>query len=415
MSAIVVIGGGIAGLAAACAARAAAPGRDVRLVLGRPGATQLSPGVVDHRPWDVVLAGRRAAGIDTSALAAPPLDPGALTFLEELGLHAAPHADRSLVATTGGVVRSADLPTRTQLDLARLGGRTVLLPTADRAAWDARSLVRSLSAEDHGISFEVSDAVVLRFSDESTIADVDLANRHDAEDRVRWLASQLERAKRVRGGEVAFLLGPWLGLETDARAALERAVGCPIGEIVSPHARTFGVRFEHARARLCASHGIRVVDGDVERVARIEDGAFDVHVGSEVIRAGRLVLAVGGLVGGGIAYRPPLHGAEADGATRMAPSFVLGLEGFGNAIAPRHDRTLAGSTEGPVLDQTAWPRGTFAGTLERTGITADADGSLPRAPNVIAAGDAVANRDRTMLRAIESGLVAGATAARRAD
>ena len=57
---MVVVGAGIAGLAAAWSARRA--GREVTVVSAGPGASALGSGAVDDVPWEQFSSARRAAG-----------------------------------------------------------------------------------------------------------------------------------------------------------------------------------------------------------------------------------------------------------------------------------------------------------------------------------------------------------------
>jgi glycerol-3-phosphate dehydrogenase subunit B len=69
---------------------------------------------------------------------------------------------------------------------------------------------------------------------------------------------------------------------------------------------------------------------------------------------------------------------------------------------------IVSSTFGPALDEVAWPTDPDPGLLEAVGIACDG----PRAARrIYAAGDAVADRPRTKLQAVFSGLRAGAAAA----
>ena len=122
----------------------------------------------------------------------------------------------------------------------------------------------------------------------------------------------------------------------------------------------------------------------------------------EAIDADAAVLAVGGLVAGGIRFAP----AEAFRLSLASPA-VLALRG--SPLLP------SGSPHGAPFEAFAWSGYRAAAGLERVGVWVDGNGRLraadgsPRA-GLFAAGDAVADAPRTLLDAIQSGLVAGRNA-----
>ena len=139
---VIIVGAGIAGLAAAWSARRA--GREVTLVSAHAGATALSGGAVDEVPWEHLLRATRLLG---EAGEARPLAPEVTAFVDDLKLWDVP-ADRPVwLATLAGRVRPARGRDRSLLDLGPLAGRAVLLPRAERAAWDADAIAAALSAD----------------------------------------------------------------------------------------------------------------------------------------------------------------------------------------------------------------------------------------------------------------------------
>ncbi len=401
--AVVIVGAGIAGTAAAWAASRDA---EVTLIDGGVGATALSSGAVDLEPWDQL---ERAARLVDASPHARPLDGDARAFLDALTLfHLPERGPLPLLATTAGRVRSARGHDRALLDLRRVAGRRILLPRADRPGWDADSLARALAAEtpaELALSFDAVDAVVLRFDDERRVGDAELAGRHDDEARLAWLGRELTRLAARKGGEVAALLGPWLGASAPRADALSASLGFPVGEALTGPPGPAGMRFEVARDRLFAERGVRVVreralsvtrEGAVLRV-KLSDGPS--------LAASTVVLAIGGLVGGGIVFDPPEHGAPSAGAERARPPYRLSIDLAQTAPLS----AVGGSLAGPVLDEIAWPRGDRAGSLERIGCHCIDDAI---APSVLVAGDALADRPRTILEALASGLRVGALAAR---
>jgi glycerol-3-phosphate dehydrogenase subunit B len=205
------------------------------------------------------------------------------------------------------------------------------------------------------------------------------------------------------------LVGPWLGLERERASELGERLGVPVGEALAATAASVGIRFEAARAALLAREGVEVVAG---RVARIEPrGArfAALCVERPPVEADAVVLAVGGLAGGGVIYDPPEHAAGPEGAERVRPPFRLSLEVEGVTLGTDGARRLAGSMFGPDLERSAWPRPGEAGTLERVGVVAR---RTELGPGLYAAGDVLAGSQRTVLAALRSGIAAGHRAAR---
>lgn len=407
---VVIVGSGLAALAAAFAASRG--GAEVTLVSGGVGASALYAGAVDDVPWDEL---ERSAEISGAPLEARPLPAELRGFAEALDLWrvAADGAPAPRLATTAGITRSSRAHDRALLDLCACRGRTVLVPRAERAGWDADSLVRCLRGAvgpADEIELAAIGAPVLRFDEERDIVDVDLAARHDDDARLAWLASTLEPEVERRGrASVALLLGPWLGASRSRADALSARLGVPVGEALSATSGTAGARFERARDALLDKLGARVVAG---WVTRVEGGAAKPRV---VLRAGEplacdvVVLATGGLIGGGVRYAPPEYGAPAEGAKAVRPPLTLSPEVAGAHLSFGGDHGPASSTQGPVLDERAWPRGPEDGALERCGVWVDERGHL--AKKVLAAGDVVFGGRRTVLRAVASGLAAGRAAA----
>ncbi len=406
MTEVVVIGSGFAAVAAASAA--VTGGAAVTLVRGRAGASSFWAGAVDVTPWDELA---RAGHVGGAELRGPAVSREVELFLRALGDYRIVHEPEPAprLATVAGVVRQAAGHDLGLLDLARLDGREILVPRADRAGWDADSLVRSLAVAGVGRVRAVS-CPVLRYDEEHTIADGDLAARHDDPARLAWLVERLREQLARSGQRAAFLLGPWLGIERARAAELSERVGAPVGEALSGLAGTAGLRFESARDRWLEASGIRVIDGWATAVEAMKARVSVVLEGVEERLSGdAVVLATGGLVGGGVVFDPPEHGSGAEGIRKARSPFRLGLELAGAHVASGLDFGVLGAAEGPVLDRTAWPLGLDAGALERCGVQPDADGGIAR--SVFAAGDVVFGARRTLVTAIASGLRAGAAAA----
>jgi glycerol-3-phosphate dehydrogenase subunit B len=207
----------------------------------------------------------------------------------------------------------------------------------------------------------------------------------------------------------ALLLGPWLGLERERASELEQRFGVPVGEALAATAATVGIRFEGARATLLAREGIAALEG---RATRVLTGGRRLRVelrGADALEADAVVLATGGIAGGGIVYQPAEYAAGPEGADASRSPFRLSLELEGALVAVEGARRSVGSMFGPDLGAKAWPRPAVPGALEHVGVITRGTEVVPR---VHAAGDLVAGEPRTMLRALRSGLAAGRAAVR---
>jgi glycerol-3-phosphate dehydrogenase subunit B len=422
---VLVIGDGVAGTAAAWSAARA--GATVTVVSAGAGASVLAGGAVDDIPWEDVVSAARITGALPRARA---LDPGLMAFAEALGLWRLPAEGEPLplLATLAGRARPAAAHDRTLLDLASIGAGTVAVPRVDRAGWDADSLAAWWSADpsaaSRALSFVPIDATVLRYDGENRLSDLDLAARHDDEGRLSWLAERLRKAlSRTTVHPVAVILGPWLGFAAPRAAALERALGIRVGEALAGVGGPAGMRFVHARDRLLSLAGVRTIAGRVTDIRLDDDDEGRPSVGMAVhgeetapIFVDRVVLACGGLAGGGIVYDPLDRHAGADMPQKYGPPFRLSFEVSAReedevpCFAARGDRIgVVGSMFGPALDSSAWPAPGRTGLLEHIGVACDPDGLA--GPHLAAAGDVVADQPRTALAAVRSGLRAGAWAA----
>jgi glycerol-3-phosphate dehydrogenase subunit B len=77
-------------------------------------------------------------------------------------------------------------------------------------------------------------------------------------------------------------------------------------------------------------------------------------------------------------------------------------------MAQNRSIDIVGSMHGPPLDEIAWPIDADPGYLEAVGIACE---GVEAGPGLYAAGDAIADRPRTLLQAVYSGALAGAAAA----
>jgi glycerol-3-phosphate dehydrogenase subunit B len=403
---VVIVGSGVGGTAAALAASLA--GARVTMIAGGTGASVLATGALDENAWDSESDG---------AAPAAQLDARAREVLGALDAYVLPPRG-VLLATMSGVVRPARGADRALLDLSALPASGVIaVPCFDHATWDGATLARAWAdaghARERGLTFAALSTQLTRHTDERMAPDADLASRHDDSGRLAWLATQLGDAlARLDARPAAVLLPPWLGVERARGAALSQRVGTLCGEALGAPGGPSGLRFERARDRALDAAQVEVVQGRARRVERAGDGlCIDLETREE-IAADAIVIATGGLVGGGLAYTPggAVLAAAIPPSARPLVSLTidapLALGAYGRPL------DLPGSLFGAAPEAHAWP---FASDpmLDHAGVLADETGHVAAAPEgLFAAGELLADRPRTWLAALASGVRAGTAAAR---
>ena len=368
MKSVLVLGGGIAGTAAAL--EAARTGARVVLLGGGTGASTLATGALDDSPW---------------THAARPLLPvgrAARAILDALAAYAVPDGG-ARIATTAGVLRPARGHDLALLDLASLAGRRVGVVRCDRPEWDAGALARSW-----GAGFAPLDATVLRHADERLLPAADFAARHDDERRLAWLAERLRDALARAGSHLDALIVPSsLGVEAERARALSALVGLPCGEAAAAPGGPSGLRFERARDRALAAAGVVRAAGRATHVERRADRWHVARADGPALEAMAVVLAVGGFIGGGLEYSP----GEAAEASVLPPAsrppFRLTIDVPAVELGARgRSLEVPGSLFGIPPESLAWPFATDP-MMERVGVLVDEDGRA--APGLYAAGEMV--------------------------
>jgi glycerol-3-phosphate dehydrogenase subunit B len=393
LKSVLVIGGGVAGTAAALAAARA--GAAVTLLDGGTGASTLSTGALDDAPWS------------RTPQAAAPIAAPVRAVLDALDGYVLPDAGARL-ATTAGVVRPARGLDRALLDLGPLAGRRIGVVRCDRPDWDASALARAWGAWGELAPLE---ATVLRHVDERSLPATDFAARHDDEARLSWLADRLREGLRRAGSRFdALILPPSLGMVRARAGRLSALVGLPCGEAAGLPGGPSGLRFEGARDRALAAAGAERLLVRAIRVVRSAEGWRVGLAEGSPLEATAVVLAAGGLIGGGLAYTPG-DAAEASVLPPASPApFRLGLDVPGVTLGVRGRRLESPSSLfGVAPESLAWP---FAADpwMERAGVLVDEDGRAT--PDLYVAGETVADAPRTWLVALASGCRAGWAAGR---
>jgi glycerol-3-phosphate dehydrogenase subunit B len=377
---VVVIGSGAAGTAAAIAAVRA--GAEVVVVSGGTGASTLWTGRAGPHAAEVSGIGREVADA-----------------LEV-------RVGRSVVVASSAGALPADGHEAGLLDVQPLLGPRCCIGVVrcPRPGWDADAI-----ATQAGGGLIAIDASVLRHVDERHLPDADFAGRHDDSGRIGWLAERLRDAlQRADERPAALLLPPSLGAERQRASELSRLVGVPCGEAMGLPGGPVGLRVETARDRIFEAEGVGVVAGRATAVVSASAG-WRVVLDRDRIDASAIVVAAGGLLGGGLEYQPSewIHATELPPYAR--PPFRCTIDGPLPIGAGGRPLEAPSSLFGVSPESIAWPLARDP-LMDKVGLLARQDGHIAR--GLYAAGEILADRPRTWLEALESGVRAGAAAAR---
>jgi glycerol-3-phosphate dehydrogenase subunit B len=316
-------------------------------------------------------------------------------------------ADRAvLLLTSAGLVRPARGHDIALLDVAHCTNGRVGVVRCDRPGWDADALARAW-----GSLYDPIDATVIRHTAERIFPDAEFAARHDDEDRLGWLADRLRDAVAGSGRTFsALVLPPALGVERPRADALSKRVGLPCGEAIGSPGGPSGLRFEKARDRALASAGITRIAARVTTVKWVSSKWRISTDGGDLQESDAVVLATGGLIGGGIEYAPSEAILASALPPRAGPPFRLSVKApltLGSRGQPLETRaSLFGVPPESLTDDALF---------DRVGVLVDDDGLATGAGHALfAAGELVADTPRTWLAALCGGVKAGAAAAREA-
>jgi glycine/D-amino acid oxidase-like deaminating enzyme len=378
---VVVIGGGAAGAAAAIVAARA--GARTTVVDGGTGASTLWTGAA--HATDAVSPEARDVAAALGVTVAP-------STLVATSAHAAAHGHDAALLNLSPLISS-------RVAIAVVG--------CDRPQWDAE-----LVARWDGEALFPLEATMLRHVDERALPDADFAARHDDPGRLGWLADRLRealaRSERKAG---ALLLPPSLGVERSRAEELSKRVGIPCGEAIGLPGGPPGLRFESARNRALQSAGVDVVHGRASRVDST-GGKWRVTIagnGDAGLEADAVVVAAGGLVGGGLEYQSSEWILAAALPPYSRAPFRCTIDGPLPLGAHGRPLELPGSLYGMPPESIAWPFVTDP-LMSRVGVLTASDGRVVQ--GLYVAGELVADLPRTWLDALESGIRAGVAAAR---
>lgn len=404
---VVVLGGGMAGCAAALEAAEVLEGKGVVLLRRSLGATALSSGGIDladdpgyargdpldregdvarnlarlldregpAHPYALLGGGERVADLARAAWDRLARWTGGLV---EGGMENAP------LATSYGTYRFCAGAQATQRggDLRKLAGKRLLvvglaaLPEFE-ADFVAQSLASLLPLEGAS-SVEVSWAPP---ADLGRGNPFEVARSLDEEDAPGRFAEAVARASEGRAYD-ALLLPPVVGLHRSREAlrAISDRLGCAAFESLAGSPSVAGLRLQKALDRALEGAGVVRVDAEVrslhpegDRIARIDlaDGRT-----VAVASGGGAVLATGGILGGGIVHDDGLRERLLDLPVFSGGRPARGLANddlFGTSYGDRHPIFSSGL----LLEARLRPSG----------------GGGPLFENLFAAGDVVGGRD----------------------
>lgn len=358
---VLVVGGGAAGVAAARAAHEA--GATVAVVADGGGAASLGSGVVwgaEREPFTAWATGEawRAGG--------------------------------RYVTVAGWLVEGAAGALSSLLDLSSLapGGTPGVLDLATHPSWSARLVAQTLGARVVAAPEGAPEGEAFR----------EVAAGLDAEGAAEAFARSLKpRCEGLSG----LLLPPVLGLaRLDVAARMAAVLGVPVGEAAGAPGDPPGLRMGRALRRWLPDGVAVVADRATVKPGRLPGLVF---------RSGRLakvravVLATGGLAGGGLVFEGSVREATAD-----APVWTRDRR-----------RVLPGGGSVRGADPADWfdehtGRAKGAGVrVDGEGRVLDADGETPLGPWLYAAGEVCAGRgDEGLADAVAAGARAGRAAAR---
>lgn len=383
---VAVIGGGAAGTAAAWSARRG--GADVSIFWDRGGSTALYSGALDQGPPE-------PRGSSVAALA-----PEVLAFAAALDAWTVGTA-AARVVTYEGMLRTTRGIDEALLDLSSLPGRRIVVADTPVEGFRGAEIAKALGAFRWTVRTRTRfDSVAVKGildPSEARFSAFDVARLHDAPERLARLAECLRRAD---AGADAWLVGPWLGTTVGAAETVRKAMGRAVGETTSPPGGPAGARFEGSRDALLSSIGVPVRAERVEAIARrgehwqVRVAPSDTRHGLE-LDADAVILATGGVAAGGIA----LTGwGSSDGPLNLSLRAPVRLGMSGRMLEPS-------ARSGPDWVALGIP------ALEQLGILADGV-RVAGFGGLFAVGDGIADRPRTVLEAVRSGIEAGTLATR---
>lgn len=301
---VLVIGGGMAGWAAARAAKAA--GAEVMVVRKGYAATAMAPGAADF----------------PDGYKYEDMEQQWLRDLAQVGVElvAAGEGRKWHVIDIWGQVHLADFVSSSsqgasleELGKAKLVGLVELEGYADFHSWVVAEALRSqLRGSGELPEIKALGIVVPGLDSKASLTAAEIAQVLEEKDRAYALAQRVVQAlgdHAFKDGAVTLLFPPVLGLrrEREIQATIQQVTGARVAELLATLPSIPGFRWQQALDMQLGQEGIPVISGEVEALLP-SDGNQGTLSGAWVQVEGRLeqvqfqaaVLATGGLVGGGL-------------------------------------------------------------------------------------------------------------------
>jgi hypothetical protein len=316
-----VDGSGYAGFAAARSANAA--GASTAILDSGGGASLLSLGALDWHDWHRAERAGTADQNDNEGAVR-----SLLTALPGFEHAKANEHEVTLLATVSGETRSARVAHRALLNLRALApGARIAIPSAPGIYAEplARALNESPLAREQRLLFSVIPSTLCKHRDEHDVSMLELAKRHDEPARQAFLLREL--AAIAQSGHQACLLPPILGTLPDTCARLQAEAPLVIGELYGFTPSPMSLRYASAVATALGNLAIPRIRAKVTAISFIGNCIVAETDTGERWSARALVLATGGILGGGLRYTPAAAGDGREFPFRASDEFALGLDG----------------------------------------------------------------------------------------
>lgn len=406
---ILIVGSGFASVGAAYSAYER--GIKTTLVVGRSGASALGCGVYDYTNS---LTQRERLLLESQVQHAfkqidVPIHLGERWVVSSIGTLRCSHAQDEQILSFETIEQGAQTP--------------ILIPDCPLHYWCAHSLAQSLQESFHSYGIPIPPIHTLPISliqshTEAQYSFADLASLHDSTDRCSWLIEQLRQMRVLaQTPSATLLLPPILGVHPSTIQRIRASLGPNIGETLCEPGGPSALRYAHWMRKAFQTMKINCIDG---QVTSLSDFKAFIEPKHQPLSFDRVILATGGILGGGITFRSSEHEQAQEIPMHAQQSIHLGLRiECRQPTLLSHD-DIAFAIDGSIVEATG---SLFGGdphswlnqpmpNLMRVGVCVDETYRVLTRLNqpidwLFAAGDLVTAQPHTALSAFVSGLRAG--------